>query len=395
MLHGLSSEERFSIAIGYLRALVTVMVVAHHAVLAYHPFAPAPSASFVAEPRWWPVFPVIDAQRWMGFTFLVAFDDIFFMSLMFFLSGLFVWTSIARKGSLAFLRDRGIRLGLPFLVAAGVFAPLAYYPSYLMTTSNPGVGDFWRQWLTLGFWPSGPAWFICVLLAFDAFAVLLFTLNRQWVTPIAEAVKRMRPSTAFASVVVASAVAYVPLSLFVSPLAWATWGPFAVQTSRALHYLVYFVIGMAVGASGAARGVLAPDGLLSRRWLLWAGGALLFFLLCFAITILAFAQPQRPIVWGTLGGLSFSLSCAASSFAALAILLRWARRRSAPLDSLRQNAYGIYLVHYFVVSWLQFALLGAAWPALVKGGVVFLGAMTMSWGLTAALRRVPGVAGVI
>jgi hypothetical protein len=36
----------------------------------------------------------------MGFaTILVAFNDVFFMSLMFFLSGLFFWPSLARKGS--------------------------------------------------------------------------------------------------------------------------------------------------------------------------------------------------------------------------------------------------------------------------------------------------------
>ena len=35
-------------AAGYLRAFVTVMVVAHHAVLAYHPFAPPPPASLAA-----------------------------------------------------------------------------------------------------------------------------------------------------------------------------------------------------------------------------------------------------------------------------------------------------------------------------------------------------------
>ena len=42
-----------NIAIGYLRAFVTVLVVAHHAVLAYHPFAPPPPASLAAQPRWW------------------------------------------------------------------------------------------------------------------------------------------------------------------------------------------------------------------------------------------------------------------------------------------------------------------------------------------------------
>src|SRR5215510_7107985 len=87
----------FNFAIGYLRAFVTVLVLAHHAALAYHPFAPPPSASLNAEPRLWPAFPVVDSQRWMGFALFVGFNDIFFMSLMFLLSGLFVWNSLKRK----------------------------------------------------------------------------------------------------------------------------------------------------------------------------------------------------------------------------------------------------------------------------------------------------------
>ena len=93
------SRVQYNVAIGYLRAFVTVLVVAHHAALAYHPFAPAPIASLIAEPRLWPAFPVVDAQRWSGFSLLVGFNDAFFMSLMFFLSGLFVWKSLERKGS--------------------------------------------------------------------------------------------------------------------------------------------------------------------------------------------------------------------------------------------------------------------------------------------------------
>ena len=89
----------YNVALGYLRAFVTVLVVAHHAVLAYHPFAPAPPASLLIQPRWWQAFPVVDSQRWSGFILLVGFNDTFFMSPMFFLSGLFVWQSVQRKGS--------------------------------------------------------------------------------------------------------------------------------------------------------------------------------------------------------------------------------------------------------------------------------------------------------
>jgi hypothetical protein len=42
---------------------------------------------------------------------------------MFFLSGLFVWKSLERKGRARFLRDRVLRLGLPFIAAAAVVAP--------------------------------------------------------------------------------------------------------------------------------------------------------------------------------------------------------------------------------------------------------------------------------
>ena len=57
---GNESRVQYNVAIGYLRAFVTVLVVAHHAALAYHPFAPAPVASLIAEPRLWPAFPVVE-----------------------------------------------------------------------------------------------------------------------------------------------------------------------------------------------------------------------------------------------------------------------------------------------------------------------------------------------
>lgn len=71
---------------------------------------------------------MVDSQRWSGFALLIGFNDTFFMSLMFFLSGLFVWRSLARKGAAGFLRDRVLRLGVPFVIAAALIAPLAYLP---------------------------------------------------------------------------------------------------------------------------------------------------------------------------------------------------------------------------------------------------------------------------
>src|SRR5207253_4847010 len=172
-------------------------------------------ASFTAEPQWWRAFPVIDSQRWAGFGLFNAFNDMFFMALMFFLSGLFVHASLRRKGSGAFLRDRGLRLGLPFLFAAAVIAPLAYYPPYLLTAAHPTLSGFWQQWRSLGNWPSGPAWFIWVLLAFDAVAAGLFLLSPRWGEALGRLASgaRSRPAAFFALLVGISAAAYLPMAL--------------------------------------------------------------------------------------------------------------------------------------------------------------------------------------
>jgi hypothetical protein len=103
---------------GYLRAFVIVLVVTHHTALVYATFAPPVAPSFIASPRWWQAFPVVDAQKWSGTSTIVGFNDTFFMSLMFVISGLFVWKSLQRKRINGFLRDRTLRLGIPFLGAA-------------------------------------------------------------------------------------------------------------------------------------------------------------------------------------------------------------------------------------------------------------------------------------
>ena len=123
----------YNVSIGYLRAFITLLVVAHHAALAYHPYAPEPPGSLTTIPRLWQAFPVVDSQHSDLSTLFVAFNDIFFMALMFFISGLFVWKSLERKGAANFLRDRALRLGLPFVAAALIVAPLAYYPTYIQS----------------------------------------------------------------------------------------------------------------------------------------------------------------------------------------------------------------------------------------------------------------------
>jgi hypothetical protein len=93
----------------------------------------------------------------------------------------------------------------------------------------------------------------------------------------------------------------------------------------------------------------------------------------------------------TAGNASFVVSCASSSLAFIALFLRFARRSGLIRESLAANAYGIFLLHYPSVTWLQLALLDADISGWLKAVAVFVGALAISWGVTAALRMMPGV----
>src|ERR1700744_6645223 len=87
-------------ALDRARTFITMLGLIHHSVIAYTYFGHT------------------DRQSFLGFDGVVVFNDSFFMAAMFFLSGLFVWPSLQRKGIGWVLRDRWWRLGLPYIGCA-------------------------------------------------------------------------------------------------------------------------------------------------------------------------------------------------------------------------------------------------------------------------------------
>ena len=127
--------SRSSIALVNLRAVVILIVLAFHSVLPYLASLPAAAYPFDGAPYLWLAFPIVDGQRWFGFDLFCAWQDVGLMTLMFFLSGVFVPSSLARKGSRKFLSDRLLRIGLPlalvvmFLARSPIMPPIAALPS--------------------------------------------------------------------------------------------------------------------------------------------------------------------------------------------------------------------------------------------------------------------------
>jgi hypothetical protein len=376
-------------ALDRARTFITMLVLIHHSVIAYTRFGHT------------------DRDSFLGFDCVVVFNDSFFMAAMFFLSGLFVWPSLQRKGTGWFLRDRFWRLGVPFAVCALVLMPVAYYAVELRI--HPGISftAFWWKTITVGPWPSGPAWFVWVLLALDVLAAVVYRAAPGMV----EAIGRLsqasfaRPGLFFWGLVIASIVVYVPAVLYFDASRWFTVGPLAIQASRILLYVVYFLAGVGIGAVPFDRGLLAGGGGLARRWPVWLAATIAAYgglLALIYIKHSVLPDPnQQPLWWETAYALAFASYSAAQTLNILALFLHFDNEGSSILDPLRDSAYGIYLIHYLPVLWLQYLLydysFGAVMEvsAVIKAIIVFVLTLASSWAATVALRKIPGATRVL
>jgi len=88
-------------------ALLEHTVVAHHTALAY--LSSKPPVDAFTTSLVWTAFPIPDARGWKGFDLFVAWNDVFFMALMFFVSGFFAWPGLRQHGAAAFIRRRLLR----------------------------------------------------------------------------------------------------------------------------------------------------------------------------------------------------------------------------------------------------------------------------------------------
>ena len=282
------SSSRTSLALANLRGIVILIVLAFHSMLAYLNWIPVTGSGFDSPPYDWRAFPIIDSHRFFGFDLICAWQDVYLMSLMFFLSGLFVWPSLVRKKDWAFLRDRVLRLGLPFAFGIAVVIPVAIYPAYRLTAADPSIAAYWHSLLALPFWPNGPLWFLWQLLALNFIAAGLHFIAPNAIPALGRwsAAADKNLARYFGVLLAASALAYVPLAIAFTPWAWSNSGLFAVQFCRPLLYAVYFFAGVGIGAAGIERGLIAADGILVRRWAYALAAALAALFLWMGLTAL-------------------------------------------------------------------------------------------------------------
>ncbi|MBN2435818.1 MAG: acyltransferase [Spirochaetes bacterium] len=139
-----------------LKVLLTMLVIAHHVSITYG-----------GSGDWYIMDPNRNELTSLILTLFTAVNQSFFMGLFFFISGFFTPGSFDKKGAVAYLRDRLIRLGVPLILFYTVLNPLLvyilrlYYGEY-----NGSFVSFWLKNMP-NYAGPGPLWFVQALLIFS------------------------------------------------------------------------------------------------------------------------------------------------------------------------------------------------------------------------------------
>lgn len=363
------------VSIDYLRSFVTVSVVAHHAALAYTTFSQFDPRNYKSATA-----PVVDIGRFLPLDLMVGWNDLFFMSLMFLISGLFVAPSLSRKGAGLFLIGRAKRLGIPFMLATFVLSPMTYYASWLLS-AYAGQQNFLADFFSGGVWSSGPLWFVSVLLAFSCITAVSFRFCPALMARLSWAAgSSMNLVIIF---IAAALITTVPISLMGWPAGVNLIGPLGMaHPSRIFLYFIYFLLGVALGASNI-KGSLSRRNL--RYWPLWLIlGAISYLINGMTGVLFPRLSPDSQIM---VDSITMSFCCALTTLASLGIARSFFLKTWRIADNLSDNAYGIYIVHYFFVIWMQFILLTQPYPAIAKFLIVFSVGLAAAWMSTALLRK--------
>ncbi|HXZ01266.1 MAG TPA: acyltransferase [Stellaceae bacterium] len=357
-----------------VRVLLIMLVVAHHSVEAY----------VTAHP---PEIPLPDPPLAQGSVFLWV-NAAFFMGLFFFLAGYFTSTAFDRKGAAAFLADRGLRLGVPLALGTVAIVPLAGWAHVALDPALPRIGywtyltqDFFGHGARPAFWPAGERWpqlnfghlwFIEHLLVY----ALLYAALRAVLPRDRGSAGRSPPShgAIFAYAVLLSAATFAVRIDYPQNRWVAFLGFIQMEPAHLPQYASLFAIGV---FAGPRRWI---ETMPTRRGLVWlAVGAGLAFTAYLRAATGAAAS----------GGTSGWRICTAESFlcvglcVGLPVLARELALGAGRLwRALAANVFAVYVFHMPIVLFLQWALIDAPAPKLLRLFVTVFAAIIGSFAFT-------------
>ena len=313
----------------------------------------------------------------------------FFMYMLFLISGYFVPRSVHKKGIGRYLKDRLLRIGVPFV--AGML--LINNVSVLLGRLSPDSITADMPWRELPFNHVMVLWFLLVLFAFDLIYCTWVSLRGdRFAIDTSIPTPKLRSWLISAVVLALIEVAMSSQSSFWMALLQSPLDGIGVQGPHVFTYAFLFFLGC---KASFHRWLERLDAHLVLRWFRLSIALALSLLAVFLVLAFNGGSPDE---FGKLAALMPLLN-PFIGWGVMGYLLLWFQRNESRGGQWLANAgvdsFGAYIIHPLVLVVVLEAIgfIGLNhWLIALVG--IFLGIM-ISFGISHQLRRIPAVARVI
>jgi peptidoglycan/LPS O-acetylase OafA/YrhL len=325
--------------------------------------------------------------------------DVFIMPVLFFIAGYFTLPSIRKKGTGVFLKDKFLRLGIPWLICVIFIVPIVSYIQHYRRLGGQllsNYSQFWLNWLRTAsdlytgflynsrgnlFYRSADQisfnqtayWFISLLLFFFIIFGIIYALKKR-LFPASSIQEKTHSGKTMLLVMLSVALLCIIIRASVNLLPYPYSNPWVIaagvlqfQTWRLPAYIIYFALGIYA---------------FSRKWFVkdnnFPGNPLLWISICVVLCFAYLAVMKSYMSNSANTELRFVSGCLLSFLRATflivltSIAFRYWNRPDKINETLAANSYNIYLVHLPIVVVLQLLLVNlTGTPSLIKYGIVF------------------------
>ncbi|KYK33413.1 MAG: acyltransferase family protein [Theionarchaea archaeon] len=362
-----SAEKPRLFFIDNVRILLVILVVSFHAGA---PYAGVPWFMIPAETT---------ALSEVVLGWFLTVCAAFFLGFFFMISGYFSPGSCDRKGATLFLKDRFVRLGIPLIVFYTAVMPLFRYGMYFLDADDPL--SLWEFLASAYHWEPYHLWFIEALLVFTVLYCVWRGLTKE--TPQKQ-LRTPQNKDIFVAAVFLTVVTFV-VRIWV-PV--GVWDPLKVVPPA---YLPQFL-------------GLFSAGIISYRqnWVMKVSASVgMMWLRIGLITVLLF-----PVIYRMSGGEYSSLTggfhwrpfifavweafvCIGLCVGVLIYFREKVNLQGRLQRALSANVYAVYLIHFPVVIFVQYTLIGVMLHPFMKFLVVTMAGILFSFLISHFIRTLP------
>jgi peptidoglycan/LPS O-acetylase OafA/YrhL len=362
-----------------LRVLLIVLVVLHHSFITYG----APGGWYYKEATH-------HAGVLIPMTIFVSLNQSFFMGFFFFLSALFIESSIDKKGTRRFVTDRLKRLGIPLVFYSVVLSPFIIW--LLHRFGNGENISFWQFLKDYNHWVNfGVLWFVAALLIFTFIYVLVRPLIKKNTDKL-----RSIPSNKTILLFSCSLAISSWLVRIAFPIGWEL-EPIGFQLAYFSQYIALFIVGIVAARN---QWLVYFDIKKVRLFLRVIGMLMLIGLpLLLVVKLISGNSDESFSGGGTYQSLILATWEQVIGISIMAVLLGYGRekwnKQSALFKTMSRSAYAVYIFHPVVLVALAILFKGLEMEPSVKLLFVAPLAVVFSFLLGGLLVRIPGVRNII